>query len=58
LVQNQFNKQVKVVRTDNGTEFNSEPMKVFYREKGIMHQTIAWIPLNKIDMLSESIGIY
>ena len=35
----QFPKQVKVVRTNNGNEFKFSPMKSFYREKGITHQT-------------------
>jgi len=30
LVKNQFNKHIKVIRTDNGTESNSRPMKAFY----------------------------
>jgi len=39
MAKTQFGKQVKVVRMDNGTEFKSWPMKSFYREEGIIHQT-------------------
>ena len=39
MVQAQFNNQVKVIRTDNGTEFKSEPMKEFYGDMRITHQT-------------------
>ena len=35
LVETQFVKKVKVVRTDNGTEFI---MKDFFAQKGILHQ--------------------
>ena len=35
LVETQFAKRVKVVRTDNGTEFI---MKDFFAQKGILHQ--------------------
>ncbi|KAG7558923.1 Ribonuclease H-like superfamily [Arabidopsis thaliana x Arabidopsis arenosa] len=33
----QFNKQVKIVRSDNGTEFMS--LKAYFAENGIIHQT-------------------
>ena len=36
LVANQFDKKVKVVRSDNGPEFELEQ---FYSSKGIIHQT-------------------
>jgi len=28
----------KIIRSDNGNEFASRPMKFFYRKQGIMHQ--------------------
>ena len=39
MVQNQFGKQVKIVRTNNGSEFKFGVIKSFYHEKGIIHQT-------------------
>jgi len=39
MSQNQFGKQVKIVRTDNRSEFKFGPMNIFYHEKGIIHQT-------------------
>jgi len=38
MVQIQFGKDVKIVRSDNGEEFLG-PMKQFYQEKEIIHQT-------------------
>ena len=34
MAQNQFGKQVKIVRTDNGSEFKFGSMKIFHHEKG------------------------
>jgi len=39
MAKTKLGKQVKVVRTHNGIEFKSGPMKSFYHEGGIMHQT-------------------
>ncbi|KAJ1697014.1 hypothetical protein LUZ63_005526 [Rhynchospora breviuscula] len=39
MVQTQFNKSIKCIRSDNGLEFKSGPMKNFYSECGILHQT-------------------
>jgi len=39
MTKNQFGKGVKVVRSANGLEFKSGPMRKFYLENGIMHQT-------------------
>ena len=36
MVKNQFNKGVKVVRSDNGSEFTSGPMENFYHGHGIL----------------------
>lgn len=38
MVCTQFNRPIKILRSDNGTEFTSGAMKSFYREKGILHQ--------------------
>ena len=35
----QFNIKVKIIRSDNGSEFIIGPMKKFYREEGIINQT-------------------
>ena len=39
MVKNQFGKDVKIIRSDNGLEFKSGPMKTFYSKKDIIHQT-------------------
>jgi len=39
MVHTQFNTKVKVLRSNNGNEFSSGPMKKFYVEHGILHQT-------------------
>ena len=38
MIKTQFGKCVKVIWSDNGAEFTSEPMKQFYGEEGIIHQ--------------------
>ena len=40
MVKNQFGKHVKIIHSDNGNEFKSRPMKMFYSENGIIHYTI------------------
>ena len=37
MARNQFDKGIKVVRSDNGLEFMSRPMKIFCFETGIIH---------------------
>lgn len=39
LLENQFSVKVKCVRSDNGTEFVNNKMKLFFETKGILHQT-------------------
>jgi len=39
MVQTQFKTRVRTIRSDNGSEFISGPMKKFYAEKGIIHET-------------------
>lgn len=39
ILLNQFDVQVKTVRSDNGTEFVNNKMKSFFESKGILHQT-------------------
>ncbi|KAJ0746343.1 putative RNA-directed DNA polymerase [Helianthus annuus] len=39
LVLTQFEKKIKVIRSDNGTEFVNNQMNIFCKNKGILHQT-------------------
>ena len=39
MIQTQFQTRVKVIRSDKCNEFTSNPMKKFYREQGIIHET-------------------
>ncbi|KAK9063310.1 hypothetical protein SSX86_017180 [Deinandra increscens subsp. villosa] len=39
LIETQFNKKVKVFRSDNGTEFVNRRLTEFFQTKGIVHQT-------------------
>jgi len=39
MVDTQFGAKVKIVRSDNGHEISSKPMKTFCWEKGVIHQT-------------------
>ena len=39
MVNTQFGVKVKVIRSDNGKEFTSGPMKQFHRRQGMLHQT-------------------
>jgi transposase InsO family protein len=39
MVQTQFNTKIKVVRSDNGGEYMSSDLGMFFREQGVLHQT-------------------
>ncbi|KAJ0534888.1 putative RNA-directed DNA polymerase [Helianthus annuus] len=39
LMLTQFEKKIKVIRSDNGTEFVNNQMNIFCKNKGILHQT-------------------
>jgi len=39
MVRTQFKTKVSTIRSDNGSEFVSGPMKRFYGEQGIVHET-------------------
>lgn len=39
MVQTQFNTRVKVLRSDNGTEFTNLTIQAFMRKEGILHET-------------------
>jgi transposase InsO family protein len=36
--QNHFNKQIKTIRSDNGTEFINSSLTEFFQNHGILHQ--------------------
>ena len=38
-VQNQFNKTIKVVISDNGSEFLNQSLSILFQQNGIIHQT-------------------
>ena len=39
MIQTQFQKNIKILRSDNGGEFVNTQMKQFFAEKGLIHQT-------------------
>jgi transposase InsO family protein len=39
MVQTQFNTTIKIVRSDNGSEYMSSNLETYFREQGIIHQT-------------------
>jgi len=39
MTKTQFKASVQIIRSDNGSEFTFEPVKMFYGEQGIVHQT-------------------
>lgn len=39
MTQTQFQKNVKIIRSDNGLEFESKPKLQFYSKNCIIHQT-------------------
>ena len=38
LIQTQLQKQIQVLKSDNGGEFINNAMKQFFRDKGLIHQ--------------------
>lgn len=38
MVENQFNRKLKIFRSDGGGEFTSNELKQFFKAKGIIHQ--------------------
>jgi hypothetical protein len=38
MVKNQFNRTIKHVRTDNGQEFLSNNIQIFFHDHGILHE--------------------
>jgi len=39
LVKTQFGKEIKTIRSDNGTEYLNQRVQNFFRENGIIHET-------------------
>jgi Reverse transcriptase (RNA-dependent DNA polymerase)/Integrase core domain/gag-polypeptide of LTR copia-type/GAG-pre-integrase domain len=39
FITNQYNAQVKVFRSDNGTEYMNKDFTIFFKQHGILHQT-------------------
>jgi transposase InsO family protein len=39
FIETQFNKKIKILRTDNGTEFINQNFSNYLKQKGIFHQT-------------------
>ena len=39
MINTQFETKVKIIKSDNTSEFISGPMRKFYVEKGILYQT-------------------
>lgn len=56
MVSRQFNKDVRVVRSDNGSEFMC--LKPFFEKEGIFHQTSCVARLSKMGMWNVSIDTY
>jgi len=48
MVKNEFERNVKIIHSDNGLEFKSGPMLQFYLEKGIIHKLAGWIPPSRM----------
>ena len=39
LIQTQYHKTIKIIRSDNGTEFLNNPLRQFYHDMGVLVQT-------------------
>ena len=58
MIRNQFHKGIKVVRSDNGSEFTSRPMQTFMVNMEFCKKVVAWIPPNKMEGWNASIDMY
>jgi len=56
MVKTQFGLNVKTIRSENGKELTSRPMKNFYAENRIVHQKSCVDTHNKMEGLKGSIG--
>ncbi|GJZ58911.1 putative ribonuclease H-like domain-containing protein [Tanacetum coccineum] len=52
-IENLVDKKVKIIRSDNGTEFKNHVMDEFYREKGIKREYSASMPTPQQNGVSE-----
>lgn len=58
MVETQFKKIIKRIRTDNGSEFKSSYMLGFYKEHVILLETSCSYTPQKMWLLKENIRIY
>ena len=58
MAHNQFGKGVKIIKSDNGLEFKSGPVKEFYLSNGIIHQTSCVETPNKMVGWNTSIDTF
>jgi hypothetical protein len=58
LVKGQFNTQVKMIRTDNGTEYMNKQFSSFLSENGILHQISCHVHLHKLELRKGRIVIF
>ena len=58
LIETWFDRKVKSIRSDNGTEIVTEQYLNLFAEKGIFHQNMFLMFLNIMEELSENISIY
>ena len=56
MVERQFQKKIKIVRSDNGIEFAC--LKSFFHEHGVIFQTSVLAHLNRMDEWRENISIF
>lgn len=57
MVLTQFNKKIKIIRSDNGTEFINNKINDFVNTMGIIHQTSVAYTLSKMVLLRGNIDI-
>ncbi|GJX93572.1 putative ribonuclease H-like domain-containing protein [Tanacetum coccineum] len=57
-IENQLNHRVKIIRSDNGTEFKNQDLNQFCNSKGIKREySNARTPTSKMELLKERIGL-
>ena len=58
LIETHFDRKVKSIRSDNGTEIVMEQYLNLFAEKGIFHENMFLMFLNKMEELGGNISIY